>query len=55
MEAAMAKEELPRRAAYPADKARAGEIILRRPRQRAVFIFGLAAPLILLLLLLVLR
>jgi hypothetical protein len=33
---------------YPADKARGGEIILRRPWQRSVFILGLAAPLILL-------
>jgi hypothetical protein len=29
---------------YPADKARGGEIILRRPWQRSVFILGLAAP-----------
>jgi hypothetical protein len=36
---------------YPAEKARGGEIILRRPWQRAVFILGLAAPLVLLLLL----
>jgi len=40
---------------YPADKARGGEIILRRPWQRAVFILGLAAPLILLVLLLLYR
>jgi hypothetical protein len=40
---------------YPADKARGGEIILRRPWQRAVFILGLAAPLILLALLLLYR
>jgi len=31
------------RAAYPAEKARQGEIILKRPWQRAVFIGGLAA------------
>jgi hypothetical protein len=36
---------------YPAEKARGGEIILRRPWQRAVFILGLAALLVLLLLL----
>lgn len=29
--------------AYPAEKARQGEIILKRPWQRAVFIGGLAA------------
>ena len=40
---------------YPADKARGGEIILRRPWQRAVFILGLAVPLILLVLLLLYR
>ena len=40
---------------YPADKARGGEIILRRPWQRAVFILGLAAPLILFALLLLYR
>jgi len=51
----MAKQELPRRAAYPAVKARGGEIFLRRPWQRAVFMLGLGAPLVLLLLLLVLR
>jgi hypothetical protein len=31
---------------YPADKARQGEIILRRPWQRAVFIAGLAGAVI---------
>jgi len=42
-------------APYPAEKARGGTIILRKPWQRAVFIFGLALPVILLLLLLVMR
>jgi hypothetical protein len=51
-EAAMAKQEIPRRAAYPAEKAREGEIFLRRPWQRAVSILGLGAPLVVLLLLL---
>jgi len=37
---------------YPAEKARGGDIILRRPWQRVVFIAGLAAPIILLVLLL---
>jgi len=37
---------------YPADKARGGEIILRRPWQRAVFILGLAAPFVLVVVLL---
>jgi len=41
-------------AAYPAEKARGGEIILRARWQRVVFIAGLAAPLVLLALLLVL-
>jgi hypothetical protein len=40
---------------YSAEKARGGEIILRRPWQRAVFIAGLAIPLILLLILLIYR
>jgi hypothetical protein len=39
--------------AYPAEKARGGEIILRRPWQRAVFIFGLAAPFVILLVLVI--
>jgi hypothetical protein len=38
---------------YPAEKARGGEIILRKPWQRALFIIGLAAPAVLLLVLLV--
>jgi hypothetical protein len=29
---------------YPAEKARQGEIILRKPWQRVVFIVGLLAP-----------
>lgn len=40
---------------YPAEKARGGEIILRRPWQRIVFILGLALPLVLLICLVVLR
>jgi hypothetical protein len=36
---------------YPAEKARGGEIILRRPWQRIVFILGLALPVLLLALL----
>jgi hypothetical protein len=39
---------------YPAEKARGGEIILRKAWQRAIFILGLAAPFVLLVLLLVL-
>ena len=34
---------------YPADKARGGEIILKKPWQRAVFIAGLAGSVLLLL------
>jgi hypothetical protein len=37
---------------YPADKARGGDIILRRPWQRAVFILGLATPFVLVVVLL---
>ena len=40
---------------YPAEKARGGEIILRRPWQRAVFILGLALPLLVLICLVILR
>jgi hypothetical protein len=36
---------------YPADKARGGEIILRRKWQRAVFVAGLAGAVVLVLLL----
>ena len=39
---------------YPAEKARGGEIILRRPWQRVVFILGLALPLLLLFYLVIL-
>jgi len=34
---------------YPADKARGGVIILKRPWERAIFIAGLAGSLLLLL------
>jgi hypothetical protein len=40
---------------YPAEKARGGEIILRKPWQRAIFIAGLAIPIILLILLAIWR
>ncbi|MGH6725464.1 MAG: hypothetical protein ACREB8_02815 [Pseudolabrys sp.] len=33
--------------AYPAQKARGGEIVLRTPRQRAIFIGALAGALVL--------
>ena len=36
--------------AYPAEKARGGEIILRRRWQRVLFAIGLAAPIVLALL-----
>jgi hypothetical protein len=42
-------------APYPAENARGGEIILRHRWQRLVFILGLAAPIILVLLLVLLR
>jgi hypothetical protein len=40
---------------YPAEKGRGGEIILRRPWQRFVFMLGLALPVLLLLLITLLR
>jgi hypothetical protein len=40
---------------YPGERARGGEIVLRRPWQRIVFILGLALPVLLLLALLMLR
>jgi hypothetical protein len=39
--------------AYPAEKARGGEIVLRKTWQRAVFIAALAAPFVLLLALMI--
>jgi hypothetical protein len=45
----MAGEQPRQGVPYPAEKARGGEIILRKPWQRAVFILGLALPLLLLL------
>jgi len=53
-EGRMVREQPARPPPYPADKARGGEVILRRPWQRAVFIFGLALPVALGLLMLVL-
>jgi hypothetical protein len=43
-ELAMVREGPAQPAPYPAEKARRGKIILRKPWQRAVFIFGLALP-----------
>jgi hypothetical protein len=51
----MRKDGPPQPQPYPAEKARGGEIILRSRWQRAVFIFGLAAPVILILAWLLLR
>ena len=51
----MAQERPPRPAPYAAEKARGGEIILRRRWQRVVFVLGLALPVILLLVFLLLR
>jgi len=42
-------------APYPAEKARGGEIILREPWQRGIFILGLVLPLIILLMVISLR
>jgi hypothetical protein len=52
-EGAMVREKKP--TPNPAEKARGGEIILRRPWQRIVFIVGLALPILLLIGLLILR
>jgi hypothetical protein len=41
----MATDGPPQPPPYPADKARGGEIVLRRPWQRIVFIVGLVVPL----------
>jgi len=51
----MATDGPPQPPPYPAEKARGGEIILRRRWQRAVFVLGLALPLVLLLLFVLLR
>lgn len=51
----MARNEPSQPTPYPAEKARGGEIILRRPWQRIVFVIGLALPLVLLLLFFLLR
>jgi hypothetical protein len=40
---------------YPAEKARGGEIILRQPWQRIIFILGLALPVLLLVFITLLR
>jgi hypothetical protein len=40
---------------YPVEKARQGDIILRKPWQRIVFLAGLVAPFVLLLIWLVVR
>jgi hypothetical protein len=54
-EIAMVRKGPPQPTPYPAEKARGGTIILRRPWQRAVFIGGLAGVFVLILVLLVLR
>jgi hypothetical protein len=51
----MATDGPPQPPPYPAEKARGGEIILRRPWQRVVFILGLALPLAVVVLFLFLR
>jgi len=40
---------------YPAEKARGGEIILRKPWQRALFLAGLVIPVALFLLVVLLN
>jgi hypothetical protein len=41
----------PNRTAYPAEKARGGEIILRKPWQRTIFVAGLVGCVLLVLIL----
>jgi hypothetical protein len=48
-ESAMAEEENTGPKTYPADKVRQGEIILRMPMRRAIFIGGMLAALALVL------
>lgn len=43
--------EQPAEKPYPAEKARGGEIILRTPAQRGIFIAGLAGAIVLMLVL----
>jgi hypothetical protein len=52
---AMVREKPAQSPPYPAEKAHGGEIILRRPWQRIVFILGLALPVLLLLFIILLR
>jgi hypothetical protein len=47
----MVREGPPQPAPYPAEKARGGEIILRTPLRRAIFIGGLIAVVVVALLL----
>jgi len=51
----MVRERPAQPPSYPAERARGGEIILRRRWQRIVFVVGLALPFVLLLVLLLLR
>ena len=47
----MVREGPPQPAPYPAEKARGGEIVLRTPLRRAIFIGGLIAVVVVALLL----
>jgi hypothetical protein len=49
----MVREGPPQPAPYPAEKARGGEIILRTPLRRAIFIGGLIAVVVVALLLMI--
>jgi hypothetical protein len=51
----MVREGPAQPAPYPAEKARGGDIVLRKPWQRAVFIIGLVLPIVLLVVLLLVR
>jgi hypothetical protein len=54
-DAALTTERRTRSQPYAAEKARGGTVVLRQRWQRALFIVGLAAPVVLLLVLLALR
>jgi hypothetical protein len=51
----MAREGPPQPAPYPAEKARGGEIILKTPARRAIFLAGLIGAVLLVLILALVR
>jgi hypothetical protein len=51
----MVREGPPQPAPYPAEKARGGEIILKTPARRAIFLAGLIGAVLLVLILALVR